>query len=1639
MRTTRKSIFTSAISLLLCFAMLLGTTFAWFTDSASSTGNVIQTGRLDAEMYWSDELLDADSDEWQDASDTAVFTYNNWEPGYTELKYIKVANAGTLNFKWKLTIEANGPVSALSDVINVYYVNPVTSEINGLQGLSDVGTLTDVMLNKTSSSGSLTPDSSVILAIAFHMDENAGNEYKGMSLCDNGFSLKLMATQDIGEFDSFGNGYDADAEWEDGVVNFSAAASVSELPMIYGALASTVTLGTSDGVGAILPAGVEIADDATEITLSVRDANGESNVTAGEGESAKSLDVHIEGIAADNTVPMIVNLGAILPPDISDTELKLYHTENGTPIQMMRVGSTDDFAVHNQYTYSSLTGEVNIYVASFSVFSAVKTSADEWDGKYDMSWYNTTDSEFTLTTAEQLAGFRVVVDGGYYNSAWTWVENTQDSFAGKTVKLGADIDLMNKPFDPIGFGYTYGDKYNGQAFMGTFDGANHTIYNLYQNCWELDPDKSAYSTYTYSTAGAGLFASVENATIKNLAMCGAEIVFECVDMGIVVGYAQGNCHFENIVITNSNIANHNRYTGGVVGEVSFGSYGTDVNLGYSHTFKNITVDSTVKISGLWGSFGGGMGGVVGGKWGDATVKMENVISAAEMDVFNDVTSAYQWYAFRGCGMLIGHTGQSSPKQATNAAADFLTCENVKVYYGDWVNYNYYEFANQDNATGRKYPWVRAEVGEYNEAFSNIRYGVPTHNGVKVSEDPNMEALKTNYTPIVFNQLYGGDQGVYGTNEHDGVTIFNALAEAKIFYIKNDKGWENLRIQHWYQNDLDTWTTNIDGILMDSMETAADGIYRVTLPAYVAGFKITADGEREVAFDFADIENGKTYNLDGKSVDVASVNGKYYETLADAIAKANGGTVKLESNVAIKETIVIDGANLTLDLNGKTISVANDARIVEFLLVKNNANVIITGNGTMLATGDGEGVEHVEVISAIDGANVTIKNGTFISDGCTAVYATRGANVFIYGGTFEAKEPYYGRYYTLDINEAVENRGDIIVYGGTYVNFDPESHTTDGKNYVNKLANSCFTSTDNSDGTYTVEDKHNFVNGKCECGALSKIEGWSLVIDVNELKAGDSIIIVANKADYALSTTQKENNRGAATITKNGEIVTINDNVQIITLEAGTVDGTFAFNVGNGYLYAASSSANQLKTQTDNNNNGVWTITIDNKGVASIVAKSSSNRNVMQYNPNNGTPLFSCYASASQGAVAIYKYNEGGIIEAHDCTRFANGATCTDNAICGICDEELENTAFGHSFDGDICSTCGKANSKSTVKETYTFTDCTAGKQYADDEEHILDGNVTVVTTECHFTSELRIYSSSTHNGYAIIKSLDTITAIGVNAGENKDTLVIYGSNDDGVTWTEAARIRVTTTSYNDYIAVIPYGYKWLKLDVEGDKQIRLKSVTLTMVGSENSGDEAVCEHTDTTTTVSATCTEAGTETVTCNDCGVTVSTEEIGALGHTTEQGTCERCGDEIGGSILTEKNYSYTFAKGEANSNGSKTLGGVTWSIDSNGTYFGSIDSTKGQQYGSEKNPTKSLEFKSESFNNVSKVVVNTSGAKGTSCTFIVKVNGQQVGAVVTLTETATSYTFELDIPVTGEIEIVYTNSAKAIYVKSITVEYAE
>lgn len=152
--------------------------------------------------------------------------------------------------------------------------------------------------------------------------------------------------------------------------------------------------------------------------------------------------------------------------------------------------------------------------------------------------------------------------------------------------------------------------------------------------------------------------------------------------------------------------------------------------------------------------------------------------------------------------------------------------------------------------------------------------------------------------------------------------------------------------------------------------------------------------------------------------------------------------------------------------------------------------------------------------------------------------------------------------------------------------------------------------------------------------------WSLVTDASTLAVGDEIVIVASDYDYALGATQNSNNRKAVSIAKSDDksTVTPNDEVQILTLTKGSTNGTFGLYTGSGYLYAASSSNNLLKTQTTLNANGSWSITVTTKGVATIKANGTNSRNTIYYNNSQASNLlFSAYASNNpQKSVSIYK-------------------------------------------------------------------------------------------------------------------------------------------------------------------------------------------------------------------------------------------------------------------------------------------------------------------------------------------------------------------------------------------------------------------
>jgi len=234
-KSTKRALLMSALALLVCVTMLIGSTFAWFTDSVTSSGNIIKSGTLDVTMEWKDATTNGAQKTYKDASAGAIFNYDLWEPGYVEAKNIKISNVGTLALKYNLNIAANGEVSELADVIDVYFAEgEYTLTSRAMTELTKVGTLSDILKGMPANmAGDLKANTADTVTIALKMQEDAGNKYQGLSIGSD-FSVVLMATQDTVEKDSFNNQYDANAKYDVDIWNGkTVTAPVADADGVY--------------------------------------------------------------------------------------------------------------------------------------------------------------------------------------------------------------------------------------------------------------------------------------------------------------------------------------------------------------------------------------------------------------------------------------------------------------------------------------------------------------------------------------------------------------------------------------------------------------------------------------------------------------------------------------------------------------------------------------------------------------------------------------------------------------------------------------------------------------------------------------------------------------------------------------------------------------------------------------------------------------------------------------------------------------------------------------------------------------------------------------------------------------------------------------------------------------------------------------------------------------------------------------------------------------------------------------------------------------------------------------------------------------------------------------------------------------
>ena len=192
MKAVKRSIILCALSLALCVALLVGSTFAWFSDSITNSGNTITAGNLTAQ--WSYRTLNDDTAAYEPVSEElALFSSDTvWQPGEPHGYDFKVENTGSVDFEWELTIDladtAGESQNNLTDVL-VVYVDGVKSEVGFTDG--------DVVINGTlaATDGETTAgtdESSCEFSLAFAIPEDAGNDYQNSSVS---FSLTLSARQ----------------------------------------------------------------------------------------------------------------------------------------------------------------------------------------------------------------------------------------------------------------------------------------------------------------------------------------------------------------------------------------------------------------------------------------------------------------------------------------------------------------------------------------------------------------------------------------------------------------------------------------------------------------------------------------------------------------------------------------------------------------------------------------------------------------------------------------------------------------------------------------------------------------------------------------------------------------------------------------------------------------------------------------------------------------------------------------------------------------------------------------------------------------------------------------------------------------------------------------------------------------------------------------------------------------------------------------------------------------------------------------------------------------------------------------------------------------------------------------------------
>ncbi len=488
-KNTKRAFFTSVVSLVLCISMFVGSTFAWFTDTASTGVNKIQSGNLDVML----EMSYDDGATWQDAEGEVLnFTDVNgnsnilWEPGAEfKLPQLRIKNNGNLALKFKVVVNGLTGDMILADVLDV--------KVNGVEK----GTLTEVMaLNAAEVDGMIHGElaatkTSDVYEVSLKMQEGADNDYMNKTL--SGLCITVYATQDAVEWDSWTQDYDAGATYSD------EATIKDGVPVVLHSANATVSI----------PADTLTAGQVVKVKEQKTDAP--DNVVTLDDTLISATDISIvdadgnEVAMPDGTYTVTMNIGK----GLDKSKLALYHKSE--PI--------------TEFNYDATSGIISFTTKSFSPFTVKYAGIG------------------TIDSAEKLVAVRDSINAG--NNKAGVVYNLTTDIDLKDVKWTA-INNFAGTFD--GQGHTISNM--TANLFGTVSG---TVKNLnVENVNVLNTGYNGKNGFIASVANGGLVDNCKVSGVKiewadTVTDCGDG--FGGVISGVSAGATVQNCEFTDISMT----------------------------------------------------------------------------------------------------------------------------------------------------------------------------------------------------------------------------------------------------------------------------------------------------------------------------------------------------------------------------------------------------------------------------------------------------------------------------------------------------------------------------------------------------------------------------------------------------------------------------------------------------------------------------------------------------------------------------------------------------------------------------------------------------------------------------------------------------------------------------------------------------------------------------------------------------------------------------------------------------------------------------------------------------------------------------------------------------------------------------------